>query len=61
MAKVTITIQDGEEPNMEKGNHAVALGWQIMHFIPRQVENGEAYRFVHFLHHRTPSEASRTA
>lgn len=51
----------GQLDDMEKGNNAVALGWQILHFTPKQVQNGEAYRFVHFLHHRTPSSASPAA
>lgn len=42
----------GQEKDMEKNNAAVALGWQILHFTPTQVGNGEAYRFVHYLHHR---------
>jgi very-short-patch-repair endonuclease len=40
--------------DMEKGNQAVALGWQILHFTPQTVANGDAYRFVQYLHHRTP-------
>ena len=43
----------GQIDDMEKGNAAVAEGWQILHFTPQQVRNGEAYRFVHYLHHRT--------
>ena len=42
----------GQIKDMEKGNHAVALGWQTLHFPPEQVKNGEAYRFVHYVHHR---------
>lgn len=42
----------GQVADMEKGNAAVMLGWQTLHFTPQQVKNGEAYRFVHFLHHR---------
>jgi very-short-patch-repair endonuclease len=51
----------GQIDDMEKSNQAVALGWQILHFIPQQVRNGEAYRFIHFLHHRTPAPAAAPA
>ena len=44
----------GQVDDMEKGNAAVALGWQTLRFIPAQVNHGEAYRFVHYMHHRTP-------
>jgi very-short-patch-repair endonuclease len=37
--------------DFEKNNCAVALGWQILHFTPSQVTKGDAYRFVHYLHH----------
>ena len=46
----------GQIKDMEKGNAAVALGWQILHFTPQQAKNNEAYRLVHFMHHRTPDE-----
>lgn len=47
--------------DFEKSNQAVALGWQILHFTPQQVGNGEAYRFVHYLHHRTMPNQKATA
>jgi very-short-patch-repair endonuclease len=42
----------GQIEDMAKGNAAIALGWQVLHFTPSQVTKGEAYRFVHYLHHR---------
>jgi very-short-patch-repair endonuclease len=51
----------GQIDDMEKGNAAVAEGWQVLHFTPQQVRNGEAYRFVHYLHHRQiPDELKPT-
>jgi very-short-patch-repair endonuclease len=42
----------GQIDDFEKMNNAVALGWQVLHFIPQQVRNGEAFRFVQYIHHR---------
>jgi very-short-patch-repair endonuclease len=51
----------GQLDDFEKGNEAVALGWQILHFDPKQAKNGEAYRFVHYLHHRTATTNEKSA
>ena len=42
----------GQLADLEKGNAAIALGWQVLHFAPQQVASGEAFRFVHWLHYR---------
>lgn len=49
----------GQVKDMEKGNAAIMEGWQVLHFTPQQVCNGEAYRFCHYLHRRTPVITTR--
>jgi very-short-patch-repair endonuclease len=39
----------GQIDDMEKMNNAVALGWQVLHFTPQQVNGPEAFRFLHWV------------
>lgn len=40
----------GQINDMEKGNAAVCLGWQILHFEPRMISDGYAMRVVQWIH-----------
>lgn len=40
------TSGSGFEKDMEKSNHAQLLGWTVLRFTPRMVEEGTALEFI---------------